>query len=209
MDMKKIALGLLVGASSLGIALPASAITTTITVTDTLIKVSCVDDTAPITDPVCQGMTGGSIILTGNDVTGGTAGLLSGTNADLYEIGDSSEANEAQALDILIDGIDNDDFVGTDGIKTEAGGVDTLTFDSVASWVVFAIGGGQLDGKHFFLNLGSPGEVNVTYNKNGQTGGGFSHYTEFGVSPVPVPAAVWLFGTALIGFIGMSRRTRV
>lgn len=29
------------------------------------------------------------------------------------------------------------------------------------------------------------------------------------VSPVPVPAAVWLFGTALIGFIGMARRTRV
>lgn len=29
------------------------------------------------------------------------------------------------------------------------------------------------------------------------------------VSPVPVPAAFWLFGTALIGFIGISRRTRV
>ena len=29
------------------------------------------------------------------------------------------------------------------------------------------------------------------------------------VSPVPLPAAVWLFGSALIGFIGMSRRTRV
>ncbi len=29
------------------------------------------------------------------------------------------------------------------------------------------------------------------------------------VSPVPVPAAVWLFGTALIGFIGISRRTKV
>ncbi|MDJ0780223.1 MAG: hypothetical protein QNJ85_20330 [Gammaproteobacteria bacterium] len=29
------------------------------------------------------------------------------------------------------------------------------------------------------------------------------------VSPVPVPSAVWLFGSALIGFIGMSRRTRV
>jgi hypothetical protein len=26
---------------------------------------------------------------------------------------------------------------------------------------------------------------------------------------VPVPAAVWLFGTALLGFIGMSRRTKV
>ena len=29
------------------------------------------------------------------------------------------------------------------------------------------------------------------------------------VSAVPVPAAVWLFGTALIVFIGMSRRTNV
>ena len=29
------------------------------------------------------------------------------------------------------------------------------------------------------------------------------------VSAVPVPAAVWLFGTALIGFIGMSRRRKV
>jgi hypothetical protein len=29
------------------------------------------------------------------------------------------------------------------------------------------------------------------------------------VSAVPVPAAFWLFGTALIGFIGISRRTQV
>jgi hypothetical protein len=35
-----------------------------------------------------------------------------------------------------------------------------------------------------------------------------SHFAIY-ASPVPVPAAVWLFGTALIGFIGMSRRTKV
>lgn len=29
------------------------------------------------------------------------------------------------------------------------------------------------------------------------------------VSAVPIPAAIWLFGTALIGFVGMSRRTSV
>jgi hypothetical protein len=29
------------------------------------------------------------------------------------------------------------------------------------------------------------------------------------LSPVPVPAAFWLFGTALIGFIGVSRRRKV
>jgi len=33
--------------------------------------------------------------------------------------------------------------------------------------------------------------------------------TEFSVSAVPVPAAVWLFGTALIGFVGYSRRRRI
>jgi hypothetical protein len=29
------------------------------------------------------------------------------------------------------------------------------------------------------------------------------------ISAVPVPAAIWFFGTALIGFVGISRRTRV
>jgi len=28
-------------------------------------------------------------------------------------------------------------------------------------------------------------------------------------NPIPIPAAVWLFGTALIGFVGMSRRRAV
>ena len=33
--------------------------------------------------------------------------------------------------------------------------------------------------------------------------------SNFSVSPVPVPAAFWLFGTALVGFIGISRRRKV
>jgi len=40
-------------------------------------------------------------------------------------------------------------------------------------------------------------------------GGSISHVAIYGVSPVPVPAAFWLFGTALIGFIGYSRRRSV
>ena len=32
---------------------------------------------------------------------------------------------------------------------------------------------------------------------------------QLSVSAVPIPAAVWLFGTALIGFVGMSRRRKV
>jgi hypothetical protein len=42
------------------------------------------------------------------------------------------------------------------------------------------------------------------------TANDYSHWAEYGaVSAVPVPAAAWLFGTALIGFIGFSRRTKV
>jgi hypothetical protein len=37
----------------------------------------------------------------------------------------------------------------------------------------------------------------------------FSTYVDVNISPVPVPAAFWLFGTALIGFVGMSRRRKV
>ena len=39
--------------------------------------------------------------------------------------------------------------------------------------------------------------------------GAISHVAIYGTSVVPVPAAVWLFGTALLGFIGFSRRTQV
>jgi len=33
-------------------------------------------------------------------------------------------------------------------------------------------------------------------------------YIQLEVSAVPVPAAIWLFGSALIGLVGMSRRTK-
>jgi hypothetical protein len=29
------------------------------------------------------------------------------------------------------------------------------------------------------------------------------------VSPLPIPAAFWLFGAALIGFVGIARRTQI
>ena len=38
---------------------------------------------------------------------------------------------------------------------------------------------------------------------------GIDNVTLSAINPVPVPAAVWLFGTALIGFVGMSRRRKV
>jgi hypothetical protein len=47
--------------------------------------------------------------------------------------------------------------------------------------------------------------------KNFWSGSGeISYVALYGnISPIPVPAAFWLFGTALLGFIGLSRSTRV
>jgi hypothetical protein len=45
----------------------------------------------------------------------------------------------------------------------------------------------------------------VTYN-SGVYDRAFSIYGD--VSPVPIPATVWLFGTALIGLVGFSRRKK-
>jgi hypothetical protein len=56
----------------------------------------------------------------------------------------------------------------------------------------------------FFENL-SGGTVTVNLENNTEN---FSNWTEYG-AVVPVPAAFWLFGTALIGFIGFSRRTKI
>lgn len=40
--------------------------------------------------------------------------------------------------------------------------------------------------------------------------GSISNFAIYGTaSPIPVPASIWLFGTALIGFVGMSRRRKV
>ncbi len=43
------------------------------------------------------------------------------------------------------------------------------------------------------------------------TGGSISHLAIYGktVSAIPLPGAIWLFGTALLGFVGVSRSTRI
>lgn len=53
----------------------------------------------------------------------------------------------------------------------------------------------------FGFENSTPGSVDIIH---------FDHLA-IGSSPsaVPVPAAVWLFGTALIGFVGLSRRRKV
>jgi len=46
--------------------------------------------------------------------------------------------------------------------------------------------------------------VIVTFGLTDDTGVGFSGFVE--QTAVPIPGAVWLFGSGLIGLVGMARR---
>jgi hypothetical protein len=62
-----------------------------------------------------------------------------------------------------------------------------------------------------FLVIGSPDE-SLAQGDGGTVPYSWEFEIESSISPlpaVPVPAAFWLFGTALVGFIGISRRRKV
>jgi len=64
------------------------------------------------------------------------------------------------------------------------------------SWIVY-----------FWNDTGEDLTVNFLLDGKSAT---FSHYTEYGggggVNEIPLPGAVWLFGSALLGFVSWSRR---
>ena len=69
------------------------------------------------------------------------------------------------------------------------------------------------DGNGWPVDNGIPswdGIMDLTLSNFWLDNGSISYVALYGkVSAIPVPAAIWLFGTALVGFIGFSRRTRV
>jgi hypothetical protein len=66
---------------------------------------------------------------------------------------------------------------------------------------------GNDDPGHSAIN-GLPGGLKITVSDGGNgIEDGQMYLSDMTVSPVPVPTAFWLFGTALIGFVSLSRRT--
>ena len=85
---------------------------------------------------------------------------------------------------------------------------------------IFDLGGSLLDenlltpaGGFFGLisdtSIGSFLISNGEFSTNNRDRFFIDNFAAYSASPVPVPAAIWLFGTALIGFVGMSRRRKV
>lgn len=179
-----------------GLSAGSASAVTMITVTGTNVMLTCENGA----DPVCEGFTDG-----GSPGFPDSAGTLSDDAADLYGVLPANETTVANALDILIDGDGgDDDFVGTDGERTEfEGDVQTMMVRSDAEFIAFKIGAGT-----FFVRLNDPAKL--TFQAKGSQGGGLSNITSFGgaTSVIPLPGSLSLFIGALggLGFLSWRRR---
>jgi hypothetical protein len=86
-----------------------------------------------------------------------------------------------------------------DGVDTLLGGVEVKS-DGNGSTRSAELNFGLVAGESYVVRVS---------NEKGVLGADPNYTVLVGISPVPVPAAVWLFGTALVGFIGVSRRRKV
>jgi len=123
------------------------------------------------------------------------SGSLGGSYTTVYEFVTSPPGEEYRGATISYDGGDSLDcsvecyLLVKDGYKSPAAYLFNLALGNTPSWD----GTMDLILQNFWVGQGS-----------------ISHVALYGnVAVVPVPAAFWLFGTALIGFIGFSRRTKV
>jgi len=156
---------------------------------------------------------------------------------DLKPIHDPSGFNES--LEFSYWNVDSDSFVGVGGVIDHVDDLKSGVFGVPGSLNGIAASttpDTPVDPFTWHLDLAALGILNNTggLNDSASALGGFWIQLGFGsqykysdgvartgkntsefltaqlnVSPVPVPAAVWLFGTALIGFVGMSRRTKI
>jgi hypothetical protein len=178
-----------------------------------------------------------SVIVTGNDLTKQLYTAADGNEVDTIiaygALGNSGSQTEADWMMAVFDHLnitDHGSIVGVDKIEfdTEA--------DSDAYWgpaVEEGIYSGDLNyaNSHYLIKIGEGKLADPKYDTflyenleslmvatlnlkwlaefSQFTGKNFDIYRVSHVSEIPVPAAFWLVGTALIGFIGLSRKTSV
>ena len=80
------------------------------------------------------------------------------------------------------------------------------SLDGGNNWSMEDIGG-QIIGAALDLNVSWITDT-LDYTIKAGPNGGEMYLSAMTVSPVPVPAAVWLFGTALLGLVGFNKRRK-
>jgi len=117
---------------------------------------------------------------------------------------DANITNEPSNWSLL--GSGNMDGFGGFSFREDTNGannrVDPLTFSITGIM-------GDTIGDYIGLSTGNAGQGNALFAAHvAGFADGQGNTSAFFAAPVPVPAAVWLFGTGLIGLAGMARRRR-
>jgi hypothetical protein len=112
---------------------------------------------------------------------------------------DSDDKKKDDSDDKKNGGLDNDDSTDLQSIATS----------DPYNYLAVHVGGGELLFR-FYDTFNGPFKI----QKTDGTGGGLSNYRSY-LSPeihaptaTPVPAAVWLFGSGLVGLIGIRRKSK-
>jgi len=143
-----------------------------------------------------------TLSIEGSDFTGNTDGGSFQTTWDpaVLQLAGFSVANPPWDLSFVSDSNPNDGLLDTFSVGTSlAGGtgqafsIGTLTFDVVGEGTTLV----SMIDDPVFGGWSQPGTVPITVIYEGAT-----------VTAVPVPAAVWLFGSGLLGLVGISRRKK-
>jgi hypothetical protein len=81
----------------------------------------------------------------------------------------------------------------------------TISLGGLANYVAVHFGGGSL----LFYFQSAVSSLTLDTSSITGAGAGLSSWSSDAQSAVPVPGAIWLLGTALIGFVGLSRRKAI
>ena len=155
-------------------------------------KVAC-NDMAP---DACYG-----IVV---DVNSGFASFSS-TDADRRFPASSSEADELTELNVLL-ALFNPPKPAVMGATKLADLITGRSFITDKEFFSIKKGSQQSGGGTWYFANNTGSALTVALAPGNDT---YSLWTEYGKTVVPVPAAVWLFGSGLLGLIAVARRSKV
>ncbi len=156
------------------------------------------------------------LLTTPHDLTGGNP---VGSQQPFFTNGNVNTA--ATGLNSLVKFVNNN--YGTSNTSSLSGWGDSTAQGTVSqgknaplSWISTSLGNGAAIGTAQNLFLFATNGAGLSSAANTYVGGtvninsaGVITYTAPATSPVPLPAAVWLFGSGLLGLIGVGRRRSV
>jgi hypothetical protein len=145
---------------------------------------------------VCDDVSDPGGTGTGNECD--TTGDANGTNGSSD---DSLQAGEF--LEFVFDASKGIANVGINGNHAAASG-DVLIWTDTGSWDLLTIAAGKITLNLYLTTLKIFGQGDFGQGKIGETTGPNLYVA--GINEVPIPAAAWLFGSALLGLTGLRRR---